>query len=86
MANLTKSVVLSAAIVVGATLAANAADGRFDSLPRQPSSHIVAAASSVARPLSNYDPYADGMGPCTLGSPNGGPKCNKLIPPDFPRR
>jgi hypothetical protein len=83
MANLNGSTLLAAAMVVGATLAAPAAEGGFGPALRHSLFEPVAAIAPDAGPLSNYDPYTK-TGPCTLGSPNGGPKCKELIPPDRP--
>jgi hypothetical protein len=50
-----------------------------------------AQGSSQAQSLSqtvlasNYDPYTLGWTACPQGAPEGGPKCEKLLPRSHPR-
>ena len=45
-----------------------------------PGATMQAQAFQLAGSASLYDPYTGGATVCPQGSPNGGPKCKKIIP------
>lgn len=49
-----------------------------------PGATMQARASQLAGSASIYDPYVRGSTACPQGTPHGGPKCEKLIPPSHP--
>ena len=93
MRTLSKSMVLSAAFLLGAALAANA-DAQYRPPPGSQLSAVPSMAPPVVAPSSRtqlsaswyYDPYAHGAAACPQGNPEGGPKCTALIPPTYPAR
>jgi hypothetical protein len=75
---------LAAVFAAGLMVSAQAAE-QTASLPypvAQP--RPFGAALQTRSPLSNYDPYTHGAGPCPQGSPDDTVGCRVLMPPSAP--
>ena len=74
-----KVAVATAALLVAATLAANA-QPQYPAYPYYPS--YVYTPAPATPPSWSYDPYTSGLGPCPQRLP-GDPPCSETISPSY---
>jgi hypothetical protein len=72
-------VVLSAMVLLGTTLSANA-QTQYPQPPQQPYPYTRVPATP---PSWSYDPYTSGLGPCTNWSATDLARCGDLSPPTY---